>query len=524
MKDKTTNKKILKDRTFPDSTQIGKYQDFERVQKDYGMIRKLLVKKTIAWCAAALSVAGVAGAVLLGKPAAEQQPAVIAEAVPPAIEKQAFVQPPLAGHETPFASYRICATTGGLIHHPTGSMIEVPANAFVKPDGSPVSDTVEIRYREFHDPLAIFLSGIPMEYDSAGVVRTFESAGMIEVLAFDEGQPLALKEQAPLQVHMASATADERFNLYVLDTVQKNWVYLGKDQVKKPAGTDTRPVKQKESTTREMAGSSITPQLADPQQYSFRISYEKGDFPELAAYDNVLFEVTDRSFNPAYYKVNWKKIELYTGDAPGYYIVKLKKADTTISVIAKPVFDKASYAHAMAAFEQKHTASRKERDQKEQVRQEVLEKTNRELAGYSGKNMVAAAYRLLKLENIRSFPVTNLGIYNADFPLPPLLQFAYSFQRQAQRTVEAKRELAYSTIFMVEQGRNAVFRFAKGEPVRCNPNAKNLMWTLTDKNEIAFFRIGDYNKLVNGGVNVVSPVVARSQELAFEEIRKFSGS
>jgi len=55
-----------------------------------------------------------------------------------------------------------------------------------------------------------------------------------------------------------------------------------------------------------------------------------------------------------------------------------------------------------------------------------------------------------------------------------------------------------------------------------HPNAKNLMRTVTDNNQLAFFRIADYTKLSNGTENNVTPIVARSQDLAFEEIKKFS--
>jgi hypothetical protein len=83
-------------------------------------------------------------------------------------------------------------------------------------------------------------------------------------------------------------------------------------------------------------------------------------------------------------------------------------------------------------------------------------------------------------------------------------------------------KLSYSTVFLVEKGKNTVFRFTKGEPVKLNPAAKNLMWTITDNNELAFFRIADYNKLSNGAENNITPLVAKNQETAFDEIKKFS--
>ena len=93
------------------------------------------------------------------------------------VKKEICIQPPIAGKETPYTTYRISAKNGGVINYPTGSSISIPANAFVNTNGEPVSDSIDIKYREFHNPLEIFLSGIPMTYDSAGVTRTLESAG-----------------------------------------------------------------------------------------------------------------------------------------------------------------------------------------------------------------------------------------------------------------------------------------------------------------------------------------------------------
>jgi len=48
------------------------------------------------------------------------------------------------------------------------------------------------------------------------------------------------------------------------------------------------------------------------------------------------------------------------------------------------------------------------------------------------------------------------------------------------------------------------------------------MWTMTDKNEVAFFRISDYSKLIAGSENNILSIQAQSQTLAFAEIKDFS--
>jgi len=78
------------------------------------------------------------------------------------------VNPPIPQAQKVFASYKVDAHKGGVYEYGNGSKITVPARAFVYEDGSEVTGEVELKYREFHDFVDFFLSGIPMEYDSAG--------------------------------------------------------------------------------------------------------------------------------------------------------------------------------------------------------------------------------------------------------------------------------------------------------------------------------------------------------------------
>ena len=127
------------------------------------------------------------------------------------------------------------------------------------------------------------------------------------------------------------------------------------------------------------------------------------------------------------------------------------------------------------------------------------------------------------LNSTRVFSVMRTGFYNADVPIPPILAYAFSFKTATEmRKATAMAPPKYSTIYLVEKGKNTVFRFSKGEPVRCNPEAQNLMWTITSKQEVAFFRITDFRKLSNGAENDIRPIVAKDQDLAFNEIKKFS--
>lgn len=530
MKNSAPKRKIIKDRTFPSPGEIERHKDFARISQGYKASKLTLMKKSLLWGGAAVGAAVIAGVVIVSTAVPENLPKP--DIAPnPISGKEACIQPPFPGNELPYSTYRISARQGGVIHYPSGSTITIPANAFANPNGGTLNDSVEIRYREFHNPLEIFLSGIPMGYDSAGLHRTLESAGMIEIRAYDQRQELSLRKQSSIDIKMATANTEERFNLYELDTVNHNWIYKGKDKIvspeeQKPQQKNNLNSQQvKTSATTANPAEEIKPELSNPDKYTFNIDYNNQDFPELAAYKNVLFEVTDNSFKPSYYKINWSKISLVGSNEPGTYIIKLKKADTTISVMAKPVFEKDDYDQALAKFEQMHKVAEAKHQQQEKERQETINKVNGELAKYNNGGLFVGARTMAGLTGYRMFTITSLGYHNCDYPLPPIMQYAFNFYKIAEekQNIGPSGDPQYNTIFLVEKGKNTVFRFNKGEPVRCNPGARNLMWTITEKNQIAFFRIEDYRKLQNGGKNYLAPVVAANQQTAFNEIKQFSG-
>ena len=529
-------RQILKDRTFPTSEQISRYQDFNRLNSDFTMVKKLMLQKIALWSGAAITVSAVATVLYLNK-VNSVQPGKN-DSVREMHKTESYVQPPIPGKQKPFSVFKVSATNGGAFQYETGSVIKIPANAFINEKGNPVHDSIDINYREFHDALDIFLSGIPMKYDSAGTSYQLESAGMLEILAFDNGEKLALKKNTPIEIILASSSDESKYNVYALDTINHDWVYKGKDkilpdeikyvQTKQPVIPVTQQLEDEEL---------IKPVHSDLKKYSFRILYDKKIFPELSAYDNVLFEVADNNFKPQYYKINWDKISLSAGDGRGLYTVKLRKMDTTINVTAKPVFEEADYAKALATFEAKQKQQSETTQQKEQSEKSKLEKTNKGLSTYNqtmkrgeimvGKFKEGVAYRqnneakktvmgTVLLTASRALSVFTLGIINSDVcvayppqvPVTPAVQYALDLRKNAG----GSNQPTNNTIFIVEKGKNTVLRFTKDEPLKYNPKAQNLIWTMTAKNEIAFFQ----------NANVSSPaVVEKDQELALQKIRKF---
>jgi len=163
----------------------------------------------------------------------------------PEPEQTSAVQPPLPGVDVPYDDYQVDATKGGVIEHPTGSQLTIPEHCFVDEDGNPVEGKVDIAYREFHDIAAVFVSGIPMQYDSAGYPYQFETAGMMDIRGSQEGKPVYIAPGKGIDVELYSDNEDPKFNLYQLDEPTGAWAYMGKDEVRKMAkageGYDPKP-------------------------------------------------------------------------------------------------------------------------------------------------------------------------------------------------------------------------------------------------------------------------------------------
>jgi hypothetical protein len=145
--------------------------------------------------------------------------------VTPPISEKRSIRPPIPELDLPFMVFRVECDRENLIELPKGGRLKVPANAFVDADGQAVTGTVELRYREMQDALDIFLTGIPMDYDSAGS-RQLETAGMFELRGSQNGREVQVKPGAELELRLASMTPGNDYNAYFFDEKVGNWQFL----------------------------------------------------------------------------------------------------------------------------------------------------------------------------------------------------------------------------------------------------------------------------------------------------------
>ena len=141
-----------------------------------------------------------------------------------------LVQAPVPALDPKMESVEIDAENGGDIQitNSKGSVISIPKNVLVDSARNPIKGKVKISYREFHHVASIYLSGIPMDYDAAGMTKRFETAGMFELRAEQNGQKVFVDSGKTITVNFAGKILGGEYHLFYLDEeLTRNWHFVG---------------------------------------------------------------------------------------------------------------------------------------------------------------------------------------------------------------------------------------------------------------------------------------------------------
>lgn len=379
-----------------------------------------------------------------------------------------YVNPQLMEMQKEFASFKLDGTTGGVYEYESGSKVTVPANAFVDNAGKTVTGEVEFQYREFHDCVDFFLAGIPMGYDSASRKYLLESAGMIEIKAFQNGQPISIHPKKALDIELVSTidfNPKHQYSVYQLNETDRNWNYKEIDRIEpiftgalkmqmdkyltaageamNVDGQNLATINQKiavlnaqqtqaltelESTV-EMPAAPIKPQKSEPTDLITDFKYEATDaHSEITAFEKkygALLWVAAPSqaenlkiatSNIEWDDVNWRKIP----NSPAYEVVLTSTARKELKLTLKPVLNGTNYQKAMADYETQKaafemaSAARNEKLQAQKTA--IVEKTEQDIAALQQMKVSLegqlAAYRQKGYNRLVSETLLNQKIIN----------------------------------------------------------------------------------------------------------------
>jgi hypothetical protein len=471
------------------------------------------------------------------------------EAFYKAEEAKPCIAPPIAGLNVPYTTYKVNAEKGGMFDFKTGSKLTIPKNAFVDENGEPVKGDVELRYRELHDAVDFFVSGIPMTYDSAGVKYQFESAGMIEMLAYKDGKQVNMAPEKTINVELASEYKGTEYNLYKLDTLKNNWSCLGKDKVVvaskgvKPAQSLTtdlpatvtqvpeyKVIEKKKEEAKAIKETEIAalPKLApepkkpnkvSKEKYTVNLDLDLTEFPEFAVYKNVQWELgtENKGMNKVMWddlnKTIWEDATLKEGSKKGEsYLLSLKKGTKTINDIAVyPVFEGKNYETAMKNFQEKFSKYSAALDKRKVDEKKIEEAYDAKILALKKKQEELEAkwkremdIRLASMDTeekvMRVFRVSSFGVFNCDNPSV----YPKGVLCNAVMANEKDAKLMCYNIYLVDKKKNGLFTYYRN-PVNTfsfDPASENILWTV--ENGVLYYLEPDNFKDIKSGNHTIN--------------------
>ncbi|MFK7797357.1 MAG: hypothetical protein AB8E82_07880 [Aureispira sp.] len=253
------------------------------------------------------------------------------------------LQSPLPNLALPPETKTMQAEIGETLTYASGSKVKIPAAAFVDKTGEPVKGAVEITYREFNDPVDMFLAGIPKELNKHQDLR---STGMMEIKGFQNGEPVYLNMNKTLDIElkgkMATDLEPDDLGVYVYSNQEDAWNYQTKDQVEilndainnnpntnannsTPDSPELAPIIAQ--LQHEKQASKPVPPIRpgvpnDMQVFDFELDLENA--PELKQYDQKIdFMASVEVFTPATFDTIWSDMAL-TKSTDGNYILTLE--------------------------------------------------------------------------------------------------------------------------------------------------------------------------------------------------------
>lgn len=535
---------------LPSSEDIARHRNFDELLKRYratsatkprtARLRRLVYVSISAAAAVILALIGLRIAI---QPQVNQSP-MSSRAY---FAQQAFSAPPVEGIAAPaFANFRLDAAQGGAQAYSQGSKLVVPAYAFADDYGRLVEGEVDVYYREMHDYVDFFMAGTPMAYDSAGQVYQLESAGMIELYAEQNGQPVRLAVGKKIDIELISeiSVPSNRLNVppayqvYYLDTLGKQWRYETIDNlaflegVRIPEDDPLYGQKQALMTKLQALEAQKAQQIAAlesriPEPVKpLRPEPAKGDLPtlelnfldgsvavedtrggqvqrELAqlqeTYASLIWQISNDS--PAYderaFSVEWASARLRPIDNLNYELT-LVHPQSQLTLIVSPVLLGEDYKRALERYSVALEAYWEQMEEREaklsQERNAILQATEAEKnqlmadyeAGLQAANTPQTADRyLVRRKLVNRFQVDKLGVWNCARPSPiegQPIQAAFKDQHG--------NRYANHTAYLVDKHKNTIYRFYSGGDAipTSGADSEMLIWLVTPDNRLAVLR------------------------------------
>jgi hypothetical protein len=389
----------------------------------------------------------------------------------------------------------------------SGTQIRIPENTFVDGEGKPIKGAVSVDYREFHSIADVLTSGITMDYDSAGTTFGFETAGMFEMRAHQDGKEVFIEKGKDIKIDLASYQ-EGTYNFYYLEETPQvatlTSPFMQKAYAQRTARNDkwkllessTLPTINKDkqqaidSLDKLIPGAPTMPEMLKEDDLVLDFKLDLADFPALKEFEGVIWvyagsndKEEDPSQNEWIFSHNWSDIQLKNYDASQLkYELVLNGGGKSFTTIIRPALKGKSLKKAERQFAEK--MANYEKRSKEEASQIAAAKAEKQ--------------RLSKRANFRrSFRVQNLGIYNCDI-ISNFSKEALTAQLDLQIDNQSVNPDALIAVYLINNGGVLEYR-TEGTRALSNfsidPIATNQLIALLPDDKVAIFGVKDFEKV-----------------------------
>jgi uncharacterized protein YifN (PemK superfamily) len=131
-------------------------------------------------------------------------------------QRRSRIDPPLTELDIPFQKFQFHADSGLTVRLATGTTIRIDPGSLVDAEGKSAKGKIEFRVREFHTTNDILRAGIPLSTQANGSER-LQSAGMIEMRAYSNGQALEVASGKTIGVDLAGYRNSTGYDLWYME-------------------------------------------------------------------------------------------------------------------------------------------------------------------------------------------------------------------------------------------------------------------------------------------------------------------
>ena len=361
----------------------------------------------------------------------------------------------------------------------SGSSYNFPADALVGQDGNPVQGEVEIEIEEIFTPQEIISSGIPMRFfDEAMKERWFQTAGMFNIHATQNGQPVEVADGNRINVKLVS-NVPGAYDFWKFNQEIGNWEY-------KEKGTDPKQITIMDPLlSKELkALRSATAKKPSPPVFYRTIRYETESIdlsccPELNPDDNDFIYLSFAGKNSDIapennawvQERNWLRRTMEKSNL-GPNVYKLTwEGDTTFHTYLRPALEDKDMARSKARYDS--------------------------LSNEYEKNLVLLREKEALIEEqyafVRSVQVSEFGIYNYDvfWDEKDILSLKIDFDLGNQ--YNPLKEIA--TAYLITADRQSVIKYPKQtwHKFQYSPSADNQLVFVLPNQKMAIFNQNDFD-------------------------------